>query len=93
MVPSRHSKWLQSGSCRNLGFSPVRVPSRCTGYTTYLISGCSMVAVTQDTLRPERLVRPLFGLADQPSALGQTYSMPRVVGLPGRPGRCARWLR
>ncbi len=47
MVPSRHSNWLQSGSCRSLGFSPVRLPSRCTGCTTYLISGCSMVSVTE----------------------------------------------
>ncbi len=31
MVPSPHSKWLQSGSCRSLGFAPVRVPSRWTG--------------------------------------------------------------
>jgi hypothetical protein len=51
MVPSRHSKWLQSGSCRSLGFAPVRLPSRCTGYTTYLISGCSTVPAMEDTLR------------------------------------------
>src|ERR1700759_607147 len=51
IVPSRHSKWLQSGSCRSLGFAPVRLPSRCTGYTTYLISGCSAVPATEDTLR------------------------------------------
>jgi hypothetical protein len=51
MVPSRHSKWLQPGSCRNLGSAPVRLPSRCTGYTTYLISECSTVPATEDTLR------------------------------------------
>jgi hypothetical protein len=28
MVPSPHSKWLQSGSCRSLGSASVRVPSR-----------------------------------------------------------------
>lgn len=53
MVPLRHSKWLQSGSCRSLGPAPVRLPSRCTGYTTYLISGCSMMAATDYTLRSE----------------------------------------
>ena len=53
MVPFRHSKWLQSGSCRSLGSAPVRLPSRCTGYTTYLISGSSTVAATVDTLRSE----------------------------------------
>lgn len=51
MVPSRHSKWLQSGSCRSLGSAPVLPPSRCTGYTTYLISGWSTVPATDDTLR------------------------------------------
>jgi hypothetical protein len=30
-VPSPHSKWLQSGSCRSLGTAPVGVPSKCTG--------------------------------------------------------------
>ena len=30
-VPSPHSKWLQSGSCRSLGLAPVGVPSTCTG--------------------------------------------------------------
>src|SRR5437588_8131806 len=51
MVPSRHSKWLQPGSCRSLGSAPVRLPSRCTGYTTYLIPGCSAVPATDDTVR------------------------------------------
>jgi hypothetical protein len=51
IVPSRHSKWPQSGSCRSLGSAPVRLPSRCTGYTTYLISGCSTVLATEHTLR------------------------------------------
>jgi hypothetical protein len=46
MVPFPHSKWLQSGSCRSLGFAPVNEPSMCTGYTTYLMSGCSMSSVT-----------------------------------------------
>jgi hypothetical protein len=54
MVPSPHSKWLQSGSCRSLGFAPVRLPSRCTGYTTYLLSGCSTVPATEDTLALRR---------------------------------------
>jgi hypothetical protein len=33
--PSPQSKWPQSGSWRILGGPPVKVPSRCTGYTTY----------------------------------------------------------
>jgi len=45
IVPSPHSKWLQSGSCRSLGVAPVLMPSRCSGYTTYLMSGCSTVPV------------------------------------------------
>lgn len=51
IVPSRHSKWPQPGSCRSLGSAPVRLPSRCTGYTTYLISACSTVPATEHTLR------------------------------------------
>lgn len=44
-TPSPQSKWPQRGSCLSLGCPPVGVPSRCTGYTTYLISGCPAAAV------------------------------------------------
>jgi hypothetical protein len=49
-VPSvsavRHSKCPQSGWWRILGGSPVGVPSRWTGCTTYLMSGCMPGALT-----------------------------------------------
>jgi hypothetical protein len=66
MVPSRHSKWLQSGSCRSLGFAPVLLPSRCTGYTTYLISGCSTAAAARTIYDPDRVVKQLFDQIAQP---------------------------
>ncbi len=73
MVPSLNSKWPQSGSCRSLGFAPVRVPLRWTGYTTYLISGCSTVPAMGTLCGPERAVTPLFSQRDQ-AHCGQTYS-------------------
>lgn len=51
-TPSPQSKWPQPGSCRSLGSAPVRIPSRCTGYTTYLISGYPAAPVT---VKPYRL--------------------------------------
>lgn len=45
-VPSPHSKWPQPGSCRSLGFAPVNVPLRWTGYTTYRMSECSTMSAT-----------------------------------------------
>ena len=75
MVPSRHSKWLQSGSCRSLGFAPVRLPSRCIGYTTYLISGCPMVPATKDTLRSGSRRHATLDQIEQPKGWsGRAYS-------------------